>query len=275
MKTTLLLAVLFFTLTSLTPGTKSWTALGDSITYLNDHPDETGNRITKGYMTRVTDQLPDIRYINQGHNGWSAIAIAKEIEHLGLERSDIYTVFLGTNDWGQGLPLGSFADYSNNTGTGTFYGAYRVIIDKLVNLNPLAKIILITPLQRQDFVYIADSHNNALGSYKPKNGQMLSQFADAINAIGEYGHYKVMDLYNKSGINLKNLVRFKRMKDTVTGQYKNYKYPDFVGIPFHPEGDDYPYPLPSVNYAYDGLHPSDKGYRRIANMLIKVLKKEM
>jgi lysophospholipase L1-like esterase len=274
MKITLVLVILFFSLTSLDPGTKTWTALGDSITYLNDHQDETANRITKGYMTRVTERLPDIRYINQGHNGWTAVGIAKEIEHLGLQKSDIYSVFLGTNDWGQGLPIGTFDDYLKNTGTGTFYGAYRIIINKILALNPEAKIILITPMQRQDFVYVADSHNNAYGSYKAKNGQMLSQFADAVNAIGKHGDYKVVDLYYKSGLNLKNLIKFKRLKDTVTGQYKDYKYPDFVGIPFNPDKDDYPYPLQAINNTYDGLHPSDKGYQVIADMLIKVLNRE-
>jgi len=274
MKIKLLLVILFFSLTSLDPATKTWTALGDSITYLNDHQDETGNRITKGYMTRVTDQLPNIHYINQGHNGWTAVGIAKAIEHLGLQQSDIYSVFLGTNDWGQGLPIGTFADYLNNTGTGTFYGAYRIIINKILVLNPNAKIILITPMQRQDFVYVADSHNNAYGSYKAKNGQMLSQFADAVKAIGKHDNYKVVDLYYKSGLNLKNLIKFKRLKDTATGQYKDYKYPDFVGIPFNPDKDDYPYPLQAINNTYDGLHPSDKGYQVIADILIKVLNRD-
>jgi lysophospholipase L1-like esterase len=274
MKIKLIVVILFFTLTSFGPGEKTWTAIGDSITYLNDHQDETGNRITKGYMMRVTDQLPNIHYINQGHNGWSAVAIAKEIEHLGLQKSDIYSVFLGTNDWGQGLPLGNFDNYLNNTGLNTVYGAYRVIINKIVTLNPKAKIILITPMQRQDFVYIADSHNNAKGSYKAKNGQMLSQFADAVKMIGKYEHYKVIDLFYKSGMNLKNLVKFKRLKDSVTGQYKNYKYPDFEELPFNPDADEYPYPLAAINNTYDGLHPSDKGFQTIADMLIKLLKRD-
>jgi hypothetical protein len=42
--------------------------IGDSITYLNEHRDETANRITKGYMSRVVEKLPHVRYINQGHN---------------------------------------------------------------------------------------------------------------------------------------------------------------------------------------------------------------
>src|SRR5690606_12101920 len=98
---------------------RTWTAIGDSITYLNEHPEETGNRISSGYMSRVVKAVPNLRYINQGHNGWSAVAIAKEIEKLGLERSDLYTIFLGTNDWWQGQPLGSIGDYKNNTGTTT------------------------------------------------------------------------------------------------------------------------------------------------------------
>ena len=44
------------------PRERSWVALGDSITYLNEHPDETGNRITAGYMTRVVRKLPHIHY---------------------------------------------------------------------------------------------------------------------------------------------------------------------------------------------------------------------
>jgi len=44
------------------------------------------------------EKLPDIKYINQGHNGWTAGVIAKEMENLGLMEADVYSVFLGTND---------------------------------------------------------------------------------------------------------------------------------------------------------------------------------
>lgn len=149
---------------------------GDSITYLNEHPDETGNRITKGYMTRVTEKLSNIHYISQGHNGRTSGGIAKEIDSLGLTKTDVYSIFLGTNDWWAGRPLGTIADYKNNTGNNSVYGSFRIIINKLHSLNRTAKIILITPMQRLDFVYINDMKNNAWGSYKAKNGEMLSQF---------------------------------------------------------------------------------------------------
>ena len=274
MKGRILFVAVFLCFTSFKSNEISWTAIGDSITYLNDHIDETGNRITKGYMTRVTEHLPNIHYINQGHNGWTAVGIAKEIENLGLKKTDVYSVFLGTNDWWGGLPLGNLDDYSNNTGISTVFGAYRVIINKIRMLNPNARIILITPLQRGDFVYIADSHNNALGSYQPKNGQTLSQFADAVKKIGDLEHIEVVDLYYKSGITPKNVVKFKRLKDPQTGLYRDYKYPDYKGVPFNPGTDEYPYPIETINNTYDGLHPSDKGFQIIADMLVKVLNKE-
>lgn len=251
----------------------TWVAIGDSITYLNDHCNETGNRITKGYMTRVMEVLPNIHYINQGHNGWTAVKMAGEIENIGLSKADLYSIFLGTNDWWRGVPLGTLSDYKNNTGDSTVYGAFRIIINKIRNLNESAKIILITPMQRVDFVYIANFKNNAYGSYKSKNGQLLEQFAEAVNVIGKYEHITVVDLYNKSGMTHENLVKYKRLKKPQTGIYQNYPFPQFIDIPFNPDTDEYPYPVDAIEMTYDGLHPSDKGYAIIADMLVKVLKK--
>jgi lysophospholipase L1-like esterase len=250
-----------------------WVAIGDSITYLNEHINETGNRITKGYMTRVVEKLSYISYTNQGHNGWTSGGIAASIDKLGIEKADVYSIFLGTNDWWQGRPLGSLTDYKNNRGNNTVYGSFRIIIDKLKNLNNESRIILITPMQRADFVYIADMNNNAYGSYRDKNGQTLAAFAECIRSIGEYEHLEVADLYNKSGMDIKNLVKYKRLKDPQTGVYKNFKYPDFVNVPFDPKTDEYPYPKEAVDITYDGLHPSDRGYAAIARVLEKIMKK--
>jgi lysophospholipase L1-like esterase len=273
MKKLVVLITLICIITSFKSKEINWVAIGDSITYLNDHSNETGNRITKGYMTRVKEKLPDIHYINQGHNGWTSGGIADAIEKLGLTTADVYSIFLGTNDWWQGRPLGNFSDYEKNTGNNTVYGSFRIIINKLRSLNKVAKIILITPMQRVDFVYINNMKNNAFGSYKEKNGQSLEQFANAIDSIGRYEHFNVVDLYHKRAMSLKNLVKYKRLKDPKTGIYKNYPYPDFITIPFNPETDEYPYPADAIDITYDGLHPSDKGYNIIAQMLIKIMKK--
>ncbi|RXK46558.1 SGNH/GDSL hydrolase family protein [Aquirufa rosea] len=251
---------------------KTWVAIGDSITYLNEHPDETGNRISKGYMTRVVEDLPQFRYINKGFNGWTAVKIATDWDKLNIPVADIYTVFLGTNDWWGSKSLGTFSDYQGNTGPGTVNGAFRVILDHLKKLNPQAKLVLITPMQRVDFVYINNFKNNAYGSYKEKNGQKLEQFADAIKAIAQFENIPCVDLYHKKGMDHAQLVRFKYLKDPNSGKYKKFSYPDFVDVPFNPAIDEYPYPVKASKLTYDGLHPSDKGYVLIADELKKIFK---
>ena len=273
MKKLLFLLLLVSLFSSFSIKKMTWVAIGDSITYLNEHSNETGNRITKGYMTLVVEKLPHFEYVNQGHNGWTSGLIAEKIESLNLIKADVYSVFLGTNDWWAGRPLGNFTDYENNTGNKTVYGSFRIIINKLRTLNKDANIILITPMQRVDFVYIANMKNNAYGSYKDKKGQLLSQFADAINTIGKFEHLSVVDLYNNKHLKLEKLVKFKRLKDPQTGIYKAYKYPFSNDIPFNPETDEYPYPVEAIDMTYDGLHPSDKGYKVISKMLVKVMKK--
>ncbi|MVM29625.1 SGNH/GDSL hydrolase family protein [Spirosoma sp. HMF4905] len=273
MKNLVLLLALIGLTSSIKHEAITWVAIGDSITYLNEHLDETGNRITKGYMTRVTEELPYVKYINQGHNGWTSGGIAKSIETLGLVKADIYSVFLGTNDWWSGRPLGRLDDYQRNTGNNTVYGSFRIIVDKLRSLNPQAPIILITPMQRVDFVYLANFKNNAYGSYKPKNGQYLEAFANAIDSIGHAEHFAVVDLYHLNGLQAKKLVKYKRLKDPKSGVYTNYGYPKFIDIPFNPETDEYPYPVGAIDKTYDGLHPSDKGYELISRPLVKIIKK--
>jgi lysophospholipase L1-like esterase len=250
-----------------------WVAIGDSITYLNEHPDETGNRITKGYLTDVTERLPYIHYVNQGHNGWTTANIAKAIDNLGIPVADVYSVFLGTNDWWQGNPIGDWRDYEKGTGDSTVYGSFRILINKLRSLNGKATIVLITPMPRTDFVYILDAKNNAYGSYRDKNGQTLEQVAQAVLAIGSHEHFQVVDLYHSKQLAVPRLVRYKRLKDPKTGAYRDYPYPDYVGLPFQPDTDEYPYPVKAEDMTYDGLHPSDKGHALIAKHLIKILRK--
>jgi hypothetical protein len=55
MKKIVSLLILICLLGSFTKKEITWVAIGDSITYLNDHPEATDNRITKGYMSMVVE----------------------------------------------------------------------------------------------------------------------------------------------------------------------------------------------------------------------------
>jgi len=273
MKRIILLSILLLAVYGFSKKELKWVAIGDSITYLNDHLDETGNRVTKGYMTRVTEQLPFVHYINKGYNGWTAGGIAAHFDSLYIPEADVYTIFLGTNDWWQGRPIGTLKDYETNAGNHTVYGSFRIIIDKLKKINPHARVILITPMKRTDFVYLFNQKNNAWGSYKEKNGQTLARLAAAVVNIGQEAHISVIDLYNDKKLSEKALVRFKRLRNPQTGIYQNYTYPGFQTIPFNPETDEYPYPLGAIDLTYDGLHPSDRGNKIIADRIAALLKK--
>jgi lysophospholipase L1-like esterase len=253
----------------------NWVAVGDSITYLNDHRDETKYRLGKGYLTDVTEKLPWLHYENQGRNGWTVRRFAQKIDSLNIPAGDIYTVFLGTNDWWQGVPAGHWEDYQNATGDSTIYGSFRILADKLRSLNPNAPVVLITPLPRADFVYINDPRNNAFGSYKPKKGQTLEQVADAVIDIGRHAGFRVVDLYHDKRLAIPKLVHFKRLKDPQTGAYQNYPWPAYTSIPFNPASDEYPYPDGAIDMTFDGLHPSDKGNAEIAKKLVHALKKSL
>ncbi|MBL7698621.1 MAG: SGNH/GDSL hydrolase family protein [Chitinophagaceae bacterium] len=273
MKNILLLLFVLILSTSFQEKQLTWVAIGDSITYLNEHANGTDSRITKGYMTMVTEKLPHIKYVNQGHNGWTSGEIAEEIEKLGIVKADIYSIFLGTNDWWQGRPIGTLEDYKNDEGNNTVYGSFRIIVKKLRLLNPQAKIILITPMKRVDFVQVGNMNNHAWGSYKEKNGQTLEQFAKAVDSIAKFENFPVVDLFHTKGMDYKNLVKFKRLREPGKESYRDYKYPEFVNIAFNPGKDQYPYPPDAVDITYDGLHPSDKGYEILAKKLVKILKR--
>lgn len=273
MKKLILLLLAVCLLSSFVRKELTWVAIGDSITYLNDHKNETKDRLTKGYLTQVTEKLPYIHYVNKGYNGWTSGGIADSFDKLNIPKGDVYTIFLGTNDWWQGRPIGSIDDYRNNTGNNTINGSFRIILDKIKALNPEAKIVLMTPLQRVDFVYVLDKRNTADGSYHQKNGQTLEAVANAIAAIGKLENIPVDDLYHNADFTLPKLVKFKRVKDQQTGQYVDLPYPKFIGVPFNPATDDYPYPDEAIGLTYDGLHPSDKGCAIITKSLVKIMKK--
>ena len=80
-----------------------------------------------------------------------------------------------------------------------------------------------------------------------------------------------VNLYDGSGITPENAVKFKRVR-TPDG-VRDLPYPDYVGLPFDPAADPYPsVPVIQEKYCPDGLHPSDEGNERLAELLAKSLR---
>ena len=183
---------------------------------------------------------------------------------LNIPVGDIYTVFLGTNDWWHGVPIGTWDDYRNGTGDSTIYGSFRILIDKLRSLNPAAPIVLVTPMQRADFVYINNYKNNAWGSYKEKEGQTLEQVAAAVIDIARQENLRCVDLYHDRRLAVRRLIHYKRLKDPQTGAYHDYPYPAYTASRSIPQRMNILIRRQRSEMTFDGLHPSDRGNIEIA-----------
>ncbi len=99
--------------------------------------------------------------------------------------ADLIVVFMGTNDFGHGTPLGTIEDQTDIS----FYGALNVIIPGLIEAHPNSRIVFATPLHRQgDYV-----DNSA--------GQILADYVDAIKEVCTRNSIPVIDLFAISGLN--------------------------------------------------------------------------
>ncbi len=243
-----------------------WVAIGDSFTYLNDHPDETAYRVSRGYLTRIADRIPALELTNIGINGSTFCDWIDQ----PVPPADLYTVLLGTNDWHAGFPLGDDDDFRHRR-KGTILGHLGILLDHIREANPEGVIIVGNPVERADFVYLWDPENNAPGSYAPEHGQKLSDVAEAILRCCEYEGAATVNCHDLSGFTQDKLVRFKRVRQG--GTYADLPYPDYIGHPFHPGKDEYPYPPEAAALTYDGLHPTDRGCQILADLFAEKIEK--
>ena len=167
-----------------------WCSLGTSITWYDSNVASSGGRFTKGYQTRVREQIHFDAFANMGVNGGVvASAVGAVI------KADIYTIEHGINDWGHSTVPGTIDDYKNNTKNGTFAANYRQVIDKIRATNAEATIILCTPRKGYGF-----------GSYLPatvdgqkEGGYYLADYVSLVRAIGETEGLPVCDFYATCG----------------------------------------------------------------------------
>ena len=170
-----------------------WLSLGTSITWYNDN---VSSAFTKGYQTRVLEQLAFKQFTNKGISGATINSTVGQII-----KADYYTIEHGDNDWGHSTPVGTINDYINNTKNGTFAAYYREIIDAIYKINPKAMIILCTPRKAYGFGTYLPAH-----WYDEFNGIYLKDYADIIKEIAEYESLPVADWFNLCG-NQTNLAR--------------------------------------------------------------------
>ena len=166
-----------------------WCSIGTSITwfYLNE------NVFEHGYQWYVNERFNFKQIKNIGVSGQNALQFSTTASINNITFADLYTIEHGTNDFLFNSPIGTFSDYLNNTGGATFYGAYRLIVNKINAINPRAVIVFTTPNKLKDGTKEWDIINTA--------GHFLSDYANAIREIAEYNSSSIADCFNESGIN--------------------------------------------------------------------------
>lgn len=109
--------------------------------------------------------------------------------------ADVVVVFGGTNDWGNNATLGTIDD----TGTSTFYGAYKHILEWLAINRPNAKVMTMTPLKRY---YRGGGTVWVNAQTTPNNkGNLLQDYVRAVKEVSDLYAVPCVDLHNDSGLN--------------------------------------------------------------------------
>lgn len=191
---------------------KTYISIGDSITWQDKHKYYDSKTIARGYQTLLNEKINFKNIINCGING---ATIAKSPHYPrsksnyidGLTRNfataDLVTIASGTNDFRQNVPLGKLGSINDKSfDDTTFYGAYRKLIEHILTSKPTIKLILFTPLQRNNKPYDLNYINSA--------GFKLIDYVDAIENIGKLYNLPILDLYSTSGIEVFNLNQYTR-----------------------------------------------------------------
>jgi lysophospholipase L1-like esterase len=187
---------------------KTYAMLGDSITwqdgnaYNNASYSANTGQIAKGYGTLLKTKTGLGTLINYGISGASMArsssyptngSISVDGQTRNFAAVDLVTIAAGTNDFKLNVALGTQGVIGDTTfDDTTFYGSYRKLIEYMLTQKPNLKIVLFTPLQRNNSSYDVNTVNSA--------GAKLNDYRNAIINIGAMYGIPVLDLYGQSGI---------------------------------------------------------------------------
>ena len=119
-----------------------------------------------------------------------------------LSKYDIVTIAHGTNDLSSSVPIGEIGSITDKLlDTNTFYGAYRKVIETIINNYPHIRIVLCTPIHK----YTIHEANEAVAN---SAGHKLKDYVDAIHNLANMYSLIVCDMYKDCGINYLNYTTY-------------------------------------------------------------------
>ena len=223
---------------------------GDSIT----DPRNSGSKIKYwGFLQEWLDITPYV-YGVSGRRWNNIIVQADKLKAEHGDEVDAILIFMGTNDYNSGLPIGEwFTEQEEQVMAGihepkhlvdrrhrypvmsdsTYRGSINKALDYVKRLYPTKQIVLLTPIHRAEF-YANESNWQPREDYTNKCGEYLDAYVQSVKEAGNLWAVPVIDLNALSGL--------------------------------YPLMDEYTQFFKSAEN--DRLHPNDEGHKRMALTLI-------
>lgn len=112
------------------------------------------------------------------------------------DNADVILTLFGTHDWGQNAAIGTIGTLN----TGTFIGAYEVLIRGLMEKYPGKIILVVTPTPRN-----LGNNDNEWLYQKNANGDTLLDYGRALIELCRFYGNPYVDGYLESGVNVLNM----------------------------------------------------------------------
>lgn len=233
---------------------------GKRVAYLGDSITDPNIKASKVKYWGFLEQWLQITPYVYGVSGRQWNDIPRQTDKLKQEHGqdvDAIIIFMGTNDYNNGVPLGVWWDervtqveYGHGQTKSmvtrrqrtpsmdptTFRGRINIAMDSLKRTFPTKQIVLLTPIHRSDF-HANEKNWQCDESYTNQCGEYLDAYINAVKEAGDVWAVPVIDWAASSGL-------FPLMDEYA--QYFN-------------KADT------------DRLHPNDKGHERMARTLMQQL----
>ena len=215
--------------------------LGDSITDPRSLPDDTH------YWGYLQEWLGTESYVYgiSGRQWKHLLDQANKLKQEHGDEVDAIMIFMGTNDFNSGTPIGEWFTESkeivNANGKmvertrrtpvfdeSTFRGRINIALDSLKRMYPTKQIVMLTPIHR-GFAQFSERNVQPSEEYCNKCGEYIDAYVNVVKEASAIWSVPVIDLFSISGL-----------------------------MPSMPEQSMY---VPGGN---DNLHPNAEGHRRMA-----------
>lgn len=228
---------------------------GKRVAYLGDSITDPRNKAAqKKYWAWLQEWLGITPYVYgvSGRQWNDVIRQANQLKEEHADSVDAIIIFMGTNDWNNGVPLGQWyqtncdsVEYAHGGSTrhwekrrhrtlnfdeGTFRGRINTALDSVKRMYPEKQIVLLTPIHRARF-YANEKNWQPTEDFANDKGNFIGDFVNCVKEAGNIWAVPVIDWNATSGL-----------------------------YPMH-EGQEY------FGHDYDRLHPNDKGQQRMARTL--------